>query len=114
MANTGIFEDFFEETGLMNEAVHYHTLCFLADYIHKRIEEDENGEPPDNDMILEALGLPDSYDAIIDEAYIFYHPKARQSGDWAFGTNSILVACAIGLHGCDSLCARCSSLQVGS
>ncbi|QIW88755.1 hypothetical protein P59_158 [Bacillus phage P59] len=73
MANTGIFES--EDYNPLNEAVHHARLSFIADYIHKRIQEDEGGEPPDNDTLLEALGLPDKYDTIIDEAYELYYGR---------------------------------------
>lgn len=58
-----------------NSLTQYHQLCFIADYIHAHTEADEHGEPPDNDTILEALSLPDEYDAVIDEAYALYYER---------------------------------------
>ena len=47
----------------------------IVEFIESRAEEDENGEPPDDDAILEALDLDLDQGYLVDLAYEVYYRR---------------------------------------
>jgi len=60
-----------------DKAQRVHQLSLIVEYINSYTKNDEHGEPPDNDTLLEALQLPDNYDSIIDKAYELYYSRRK-------------------------------------
>ena len=44
----------------------------VIDFIIKRTDEDEDGEPPDEDTVVECMGLSDAHWDLVRKAYDIY------------------------------------------
>ena len=47
----------------------------IHEFIDRRIEQDENGEPPDEDTVIEGMGLSDEHWDLVGKAYEIYWRK---------------------------------------